>query len=103
MSQSAFTTAVQRHAAQSWKVVGGISNWAGGPARRRRESQGFGERAAKGCLWLVLFGWLFVIWRSLPYFAAGAALVVVVTWAVLVSMALGLALVIDGARTVVAR
>lgn len=95
--------ALGRHAAVSWAAIGTVLEWARSGARRRQATQSFGERAVKGCLWWVLFGWLFVLWRLLPYVLALYAAVFVATYAMLVSTVWLMALMGSGAIMLVRR
>jgi hypothetical protein len=88
------------HVRRAWAAVGAVSQWGSARHRRRLATQSFGERAAKGCLWWLIFGWWFVAWRALPYLVAVFAVVFVALYAATVSL---LWLVVAGVAVVARR
>jgi len=91
---------LEDHARHSWAAVGAVSHWGSARRRHRLATQSFGERAAKGCLWWLIFGWWFVAWRALPYVVAAFGVLFVALYAALVSI---LWLVVLGMAAVVRR
>ncbi len=78
--------ALQHHVERAWSAVGAVARWGGARRRYRLATQSFTERAVKGCLWWLIFGWWFVAWRALPYFFAAVAVVFVALYAAMVSL-----------------
>lgn len=95
------TRTLGRHTEMSWAAAGAVAKWGSAQHRHRLATRSFGERAVKGCLWWVLFGWFFVLWRMTPYFLAAIAVMFVGAYAVMVSLVWLLALAAGGVVAVV--
>lgn len=86
MTGPTVTSALGSHAQRAWATVGAVSRWGGARRRHRLATQSFGERAVKGCLWWLLFGWWFVAWRAMPYLVAAFGVMFVALYATTVSL-----------------
>jgi len=92
------TDAIGRHAGEAWAAVVPAARIARARAHYRQETKSFGRRATVGCLAWLVFGWLFVLFRLLPYMVAFMAVTAVAIYASAVTVVWLGSLGADGIR-----